>query len=470
MALHLMGAAPKRREGVSDQRQRVVSCVASVDPGSADYLHQHALRVRRTALLPSTAWQALAEHSDPDDVRYLATAAYRRMQYRYAAAFYPRLDPRYTTIVWDITTYPGDPSLDKWLADLLGRQGRTEELRARSEVGDVWATQNLANLLVKRGDIDESLQLMRHRAEAGDQRTHAATLALFSEYAAQFNRTGMAALPASDGSLLAEAAQATIPDWESLFGTFDLCACDECASVHSPAAYLVDVLQFLADRDARGPLFERRPDLGDVELSCENTNTPVPVIDLVNEVLENAVAPPPPFAPVTLDAGLEADLTAGVVSPELAAAFAPRLHGGASVEVIEPGGRWRVWDEAFAYSVAKDGSQLQVVARSRQTLGPDTKRRAEPQYLNRAAYEELSRSIHPWNLPFDLPREEATLFLQQLGVTRRELMEALGPLGDESAERAVGLAAERLGLSEPEYRLLVAKALDPPHAPQVAGG
>jgi hypothetical protein len=103
------------------------------------------------------------------------------------------------------------------------------------------------------------------------QHATAAALALFGEYAADLNQTGMAALPMHNGSQLADVAQETIPDWESLFGTFDLCACDECASVHSPAAYLVDVLQFLADRGAKAPLFERRPDLGDVELSCENT-------------------------------------------------------------------------------------------------------------------------------------------------------------------------------------------------------
>ena len=328
--------------------------------------------------------------------------------------------------------------------------------------------------------LDRSVFAERHRDILSDGRAEAlhakaqhataAALALFGEYAADLNRTGMAALPMHNGSQLADVAQEAIPDWESLFGTFDLCACEECASVHSPAAYLVDVLQFLADRDAKAPLFERRPDLGDVELSCENTNTTVPVIDLVNEVLENAVAPPPPFAPLTLDPALEADLTASVVSPALAAAFAPLLHGSASVEALEPGVRWRVWDEAFAYAVAKEGTELQVVARSRTTLGPAARRRAEPQYLNRVAYEELAQSVHPWILPFDLPREEATLFLQQLGVTRRELMEALGPLREESAERAVALAAERLDLADVEYRLLVGKALDPPHAPEHAWG
>ena len=35
--------------------------------------------------------------------------------------------------------------------------------------------------------------------------------------------------------------------------------------------------------------FERRPDLGNIKLNCENTNTPLPYIDLVCEILENTI-------------------------------------------------------------------------------------------------------------------------------------------------------------------------------------
>ena len=74
----------------------------------------------------------------------------------------------------------------------------------------------------------------------------------------------------------------------------------------SPAAYFVDVLQFLGPgisaangagytpldvligKDATVP--GRRPDLGALPLSCENTNTSMPYIDLVNEILEYYIA------------------------------------------------------------------------------------------------------------------------------------------------------------------------------------
>ncbi|HBP89132.1 MAG TPA: PA14 domain-containing protein,virulence plasmid 28 protein [Nitrospiraceae bacterium] len=115
------------------------------------------------------------------------------------------------------------------------------------------------------------------------------------------------------------------PTLEGLFGEMDYCACDHCRSILSPAAYLVNLLQFLSPEpdvwretmskwkrdhggapypfetleaweDAESPtdtektpfdvLISRRPDLEQLELTCENTNIPLPYIDLVNETLE----------------------------------------------------------------------------------------------------------------------------------------------------------------------------------------
>ncbi len=116
---------------------------------------------------------------------------------------------------------------------------------------------------------------------------------------------------------------------ESLFGEMDYCDCQHCRSILSPAAYLVDLLLFLdrtddqwtefladwkadhggapypyADQaawDTAGQpndsevrplqvLLSRRPDIQHLPLTCENTNTPLPYIDLVNEALEYYVA------------------------------------------------------------------------------------------------------------------------------------------------------------------------------------
>jgi hypothetical protein len=136
------------------------------------------------------------------------------------------------------------------------------------------------------------------------------------------------------------------PTLEGLFGDMDYCTCKHCRSILSPAAYLVDLLLFI-DRDptvwsdfkdkwkkdhsdapypftnqdawksyrndwARNTyqkdwdnlnpndqkklpnteippldvLLSRRPDIQHLPLTCDNTNIPLPYIDLVNETLE----------------------------------------------------------------------------------------------------------------------------------------------------------------------------------------
>jgi hypothetical protein len=104
------------------------------------------------------------------------------------------------------------------------------------------------------------------------------------------------------------------PSIATLFGNMDYCECQDCTSVLSPAAYFVDVLQFLGPPNPAtgaagssanaagytpldvligsqdGKIPGRRPDLGALPLTCENANTSMPYIDLVNEILEYFVA------------------------------------------------------------------------------------------------------------------------------------------------------------------------------------
>lgn len=132
----------------------------------------------------------------------------------------------------------------------------------------------------------------------------AMTLALFTKYNPLFNAPDLHVLPKHTEMIKdtgSRALRAGTANLETLFpGSFALCDCKHCRSVLSPAAYLVDLLAFLGQEFPEEPdkpsalkvLLERRPDLETLELSCENTNTPVPYVDLVNEILENAVARP----------------------------------------------------------------------------------------------------------------------------------------------------------------------------------
>jgi hypothetical protein len=306
--------------------------------------------------------------------------------------------------------------------------------------------------IASSGDVlaGTSAALIHDRASQAS----AMALAVFNEHAAALNRTGLPALPRIDVDKQAMLAAQAIPDWRGLFGAFDACACEECASVHSAAAYFVDILEFLEERGARAALFARRPDLGDIELSCANTNTPLPLVDLATEILEDTVAPPPPFAAFTLAPALQADLEQSVASEALRAAFVPPLASGTRVEMLEPAKRWRILDEAWAFSVVvEQGGALKVATRSRQTRGSADERRAVPQYRNDAAYEALKAAVFPSALPFDRPAEVARVFLAHLGVSRRELIGSLFP--------AQSLAAEGLGLAEQERKIIAGEALTP---------
>lgn len=83
----------------------------------------------------------------------------------------------------------------------------------------------------------------------------------------------------------------------TLFGSQDYCATDDCTSILSPAAYLCDLLLWLRNHQLSGytalDVFDsRRPDIRHLLLNCSNTDTELPYIDLVNELLADKISPP----------------------------------------------------------------------------------------------------------------------------------------------------------------------------------
>jgi hypothetical protein len=152
---------------------------------------------------------------------------------------------------------------------------------------------------------------------------------------------------------------ATLPDLRTLFGISSQAACSDCESVLSPSAYLTDLLLFLSKRmledgrTALDVLLSRRPDLRWTELDCPNALTPLPYIDLVCEVLEDAVA----INPINvLDRGLIAVLprsnqSARTLDPGVRAALGQAGDGRYPVEIASTarisareGDSWTLWD------------------------------------------------------------------------------------------------------------------------------
>lgn len=198
------------------------------------------------------------------------------------------------------------------------------------------------------------------------------------------------------------------PDWRELFGPLALCQCEHCRSVYSPAAYFVDLLHVLLGQNkgaARSELFRRRPDLRYTKLSCEHTETLIPYIDLVNEVLEIYVAQSHVGDP-------DADTHAKIATND--------TSGFASADLI-----------------------------------------ANPQHPNPAAakdaadaYALIAAAKYPLTLPFDMNLETARQFLDEQGSSRFAVMQALG---DPAAYET---RAERLGISAGEFEVITLKQLD----------
>jgi hypothetical protein len=138
------------------------------------------------------------------------------------------------------------------------------------------------------------------------QQVHTTTFSVATGYLMAKTQAGIYSVPRNDPTPPQNAAPGSdviaYATLEQLFGELDYCTCSDCASVLSPAAYLVDLLMFtdLRRYDSTGTelpasynkenpydvLISRRPDLPEIKLTCENTNVALPYLDLVNEVLE----------------------------------------------------------------------------------------------------------------------------------------------------------------------------------------
>ena len=199
------------------------------------------------------------------------------------------------------------------------------------------------------------------------------------------------------------------PNLSELFGSIEMCECEGCRSVLSPAAYFVDLLEFLSNSTPNslgitpltvlvgdgGSIAGRRPDLPLIPLTCENTNTLMPFVDLVNEILESYVVLG------KLDASVAKD-TGEATAPELS---------------------------------------------------------ANPQYTISKAYDAVRGAVFPLALPYDLGLDVLRVYLDHLGTSRFDLLKALdrrdGSLAPLNAQ-----AAEYLGVSEAEFEVLTVSRFD----------
>lgn len=233
---------------------------------------------------------------------------------------------------------------------------------------------------------------------AKSQQTSAATASTYTWFQQSIKNYTPSAIGQAESASLAQN-----PDWEELFGSIDFCECRHCRSVYSPAAYLVDQLQFLSNSGpAYTELMNRRPDLKYIKLSCENTNTLIPTIDLADEILQFYV-----------------------------------LYGAfADIE-----------REKKAQELAGDTGEATAEELS-----------INPQYTDHDADDVLRQAVFSLALPYNPPLATARSYLAQLGTSRHELMSLFQNDSDPANNLPADLdiAVEYLGFSVEEYRIIVA--------------
>src|SRR6266566_1248895 len=221
----------------------------------------------------------------------------------------------------------------------------------------------------------------------------------------QFNRDSIGIWPDAIGKTsdldkpVADAIQRD-QSLATLFGSQDFCATDSCTSILSPAAYLCDLLYWLQHRMTGGQsaldvLNSRRPDISNLKLNCPNGETRMPYIDLVNEVLADAISPPN-------------DPNSTINPP---------------------------WKQT---SAGKTAAQL----------------RASPEYFNQGAYVTLFGANYPYTLPYSEGLDELRAYLQQSGIALWQLRQALLPLHNSTTAQEEAVASERFGMTPHDVDLV----------------
>lgn len=266
-------------------------------------------------------------------------------------------------------------------------------------------------------------------------------------------------------------ALSQFPNWSNLFKTGDLCECEHCRSVLSPAAYFADLLMFLKDRDThtahgtvKDVLFHRRADLGFLELNCDNALTPLPYIDVVCEVLEAAVdATGANDIELTGFTAMPADAVAArtAVAEAFTTALADTnlanddkqkivLDASFTLSQVDPAdpNEWVVHGDDVTYRLKKKPPAINFFAEIlRNTKTSAAELRAYPQYVNPRAYNLLTEQRFPLSLPFDLFAEEVRAAFQKTNLQRWDLMRTLHGT-DSPNDASIGeIAAEYFGIS-----------------------
>jgi hypothetical protein len=232
------------------------------------------------------------------------------------------------------------------------------------------------------------------------------------------------------------------PNIATLFGNQNQCKCPECQSVFSPSAYMVDLMEFMGE-NIRNKLFRRRPDLAETELSCRNSNGMVHYIDIVNEVLENAVCKrnfyifdnQNQFVTFLAQELQEKLVIPAFVKNEFNKRGFPidtqyYVKHHTKEENNTATHFWYIIGEKWRYLVTEvlpqSGQNRTFYIQPFPQTGKDAEiRRALPDHLHPNAYKMLENPVYPYNLPLNLSYVEINKYLHMRNSKRYELYHTL---------------------------------------------
>jgi hypothetical protein len=323
-----------------------------------------------------------------------------------------------------------------------------DDIHSAQQVYRVGETEFVRRYGGREGFTADSARLAWNRAAD----THAAALTVVADLKALEADALPLALRNGNQSL------STFPNWDKLFQTGDLCECEHCRSVLSPAAYFAELLMFLKDRKAVGAnltvkdvLFARRPDLGYIELNCENALTPLPYIDVVCEVLEDVIAEGANDRELVGVTNIPDDsaATKTAVADALAQQHGISLGTSFSLSQVVPlkFDRWVAHGDDATYLLKMKATANFFAEVLRNTKRSAAELRAYPQYVNPEAYDKLRQARYPIALPFDLFAEEVRAAMQKTNLQRWNLMRTLRGANAPNNPTDGDIAAEYFGIS-----------------------
>jgi hypothetical protein len=282
----------------------------------------------------------------------------------------------------------------------------------------------------------------------------------------------------------------------SLIGSLDYSYINDSRSVYSPAAYLADTLHYLKlnANSIYNALDTKRPDIKFIDLSIDNTETPVPYIDLVNELLEMKVQAfdttiPKPSDFKSFNTKAQLNLSA-INKDQTIVSNGPASVGSGNAQLslqqpIELGNKNVSQNIIGAANnnvkvavnkvVLNNGGTSKAVTGNKisaRIIGNPQAAYPERTYKNAAGanvdytahatgtvysydaiYNKLANAVYPQALPFNMAIEESRTYLNLFGNSRLQLMKQLRPVNpptgatDFNSITDFSITAEFLGLT-----------------------